>query len=206
MKKTLLLFLFAAMILSAPAKADTVYTYTGNPYTFCAGTYSCNGTTPALSVTFDTTLTGSALDNLTLDSTGNITADITSFTITDGSGVTITLADAPATYLFDIGTDGNGAIQSWAMDVFLSNSIPFTDAFTSYDPFAGDDGNDQSGYGRTAPTGTIQAGGGDGDSYRAPGIWSSSVDPVATPEPSNLLLLSSGLIGLGFMKRKVFQN
>ena len=27
-----------------------------------------------------------------------------------------------------------------------------------------------------------------------------------TPEPSSLLLLSSGLIGLGFMKRKVFQS
>ena len=206
MKKTLLLFLFAAMILSASAKADTVYTYTGNPYTSCAGTYSCNGTTPALSVTFDTTLTGSTLDNLTLGSTGNITADITSFTITDGSGVTISLADAPAYYLFNIGTDGNGAIQSWNIDAILINAPPFTDAFTSYEAFFGDDGNDQSGYGRTAPTGTIQPGGGDGDINGAPGLWSSSVDPVTTPEPSSLFLLSSGLIGLGFMKRKVFHS
>lgn len=29
---------------------------------------------------------------------------------------------------------------------------------------------------------------------------------VATPEPSSLLLLSSGLVGLGFLKRKVLQN
>jgi PEP-CTERM motif len=99
-------------------------------------------------------------------------------------------------------------VASWAScskctSRFTHSRYFIVQAFT---PFAGDAGEDQSGYGRTAPTGTIQVGGEDGGSYRAPGIWSSSVDPVATPEPSNLLLLSSGLIGLGFMKRKVFQN
>jgi hypothetical protein len=31
-------------------------------------------------------------------------------------------------------------------------------------------------------------------------------EPINSPEPSSLLLLSSGLVGLGFMKRKVFQS
>ena len=44
--------------------AGTVYTYTGNPYTDCTGTYVCTGTSPALSLTFDTPLTGTQLDNL----------------------------------------------------------------------------------------------------------------------------------------------
>jgi hypothetical protein len=36
--------------------------------------------------------------------------------------------------------------------------------------------------------------------------FSTDADVTATPEPSSLLLISSGLIGLGFMKRKVFQS
>jgi hypothetical protein len=48
----------------------------------------------ALSLTLYTSLTGSALDNLTLG-TGNITADVTSFSFGDGSGFSLNQVDAP---------------------------------------------------------------------------------------------------------------
>lgn len=65
--------LMGVYLFVASARADTVYTYTGNPFTDCLGIYHCNGTTPFLSITFDTTLTGPALDNLNLaDISGTI--------------------------------------------------------------------------------------------------------------------------------------
>jgi hypothetical protein len=57
-----LLALLCLALLQVPTQADSVYSYTGNAYTTCEGSYSCTGTTPAMTITFDMTLTGSALD------------------------------------------------------------------------------------------------------------------------------------------------
>ena len=65
----------------------------------CLGTY-CTGGPFALSVTFDV-MAGTPLDSLTLGGTGsNITADISMFSFTDGSGLNINQsnADLPVTF------------------------------------------------------------------------------------------------------------
>jgi hypothetical protein len=54
------------LLLPGSLRADTIFTYTGNAYTDCSGVYTCTPTPPALSITFETTLTGTQLDNLTL--------------------------------------------------------------------------------------------------------------------------------------------
>ncbi len=90
--KVYLLFVIMVVLIvgsKAPVEAGEIYTYTGNNYgqtdgTTCHGTY-CTGGPYSLSVRFETTLTGSALANLSMSPigdippTGNITPTITSF-------------------------------------------------------------------------------------------------------------------------------
>ena len=101
--------------LAVPA-ATTAYTYKGNDYgtvsgVSCGGTY-CTGGPYALVVTFDTTLTGSALDNLPLT---DITSTVTSFKLTDGSGL-IDDNGTSSYSSFQIATDASGNIVSWLIE------------------------------------------------------------------------------------------
>src|SRR5208283_2606312 len=90
-------FVFSVGLLSllclmapGPLRANTTYTYTGNPYYACNGAYTCNGTTPYLTVSFTTTLSRSQMTNLVQGGTGLISATVTSYTVTDNSMVNIT--------------------------------------------------------------------------------------------------------------------
>jgi hypothetical protein len=93
--------------LSIVVVPTTIFTYTGNGYTICSGTY-CTGGPYALSVSFTTTLTGSSLANLPFT---DISATITSFTFTDGSGLTL----VSNLGFLDISTDASGNISTWVV-------------------------------------------------------------------------------------------
>ena len=97
------------MGLAPSAKASTIYTYTGNAYTACGGTY-CSGGPYALSVTFTTTLTGSSLANLPYT---DISATITSFSFTDGSGLSV----HSNLQSLAISTNAAGNISTWLIGV-----------------------------------------------------------------------------------------
>jgi len=168
------------MGLAPSAKADTVYTYTGNPFTSCVGTYTC-GTTPFLSVTFDVT-PGTPLDNLTLFSPGSdLTPDIMTFSFSDGSGLDITQANA-SDFGFEVSTNGSGAIVNWAILAEIPSPLDQYQ-FANTDNWAGEiaDGSESTPYG-------VGTNGG------IPGTWTSVV--TSTPEPSSSLLLGTGLLGL----------
>jgi len=113
-----------SLILPGSLQADTLLTYTGNPYTFCEWDYSCTGTSPALSITLDTTLTGAQFDNLTLGTVpgGNLTGFLSSFTITDGAEVTVTESTA-AYQFFDLTTGATGAITSWDILAYTNAAV-----------------------------------------------------------------------------------
>lgn len=187
----LLLLSFLCLMLPAPLRADTVYTYTGNDYTSCSGTYASSGTTCAgpfaLSITFATSLAGSQLDNLVFGSTGDITPDITSFSVSDGAGLSITNADADAFFDFDIGTAADGSILKWGI-VITSQSAPPYEIVQTISDFP--DVMDSSG--NTGTEGQFLGRGLNSDDS---GKWVTS-SVVTTPEPSTGLLLALGLLGL----------
>ena len=47
--------LLLAFLVTSPVHADTVYTYTGTPFTSCFGVYTCTSTGPEITIRFDTT-------------------------------------------------------------------------------------------------------------------------------------------------------
>jgi hypothetical protein len=107
--------LIAMLGAAASARGQTTYTYTGNPYFACNGAYTCNGTSPYLTVSFTTTLSRSQLANLTQGGTGLISATVTSYTVTDNSMVNITPSSNSANFFVDLSTDANGNPTNWTV-------------------------------------------------------------------------------------------
>jgi hypothetical protein len=188
------------LMMPGSLRAGSILKYTGKPYTFCEYAYTCNGTTPSLSFTLDTTLTGAQLDNLTMGTVagGNLSAFVTSFTLTDGFQVNITKANA-AFWDFDLTTGPSGAIKSWYIIAYTNGAPGATDYLggTCSEYVSGPvpcdyvdstdvqiNGISYSAYGRNSAD---------------PGTWAAT-----TPEPSSILLFATGLLGLAPFRRKLF--
>jgi hypothetical protein len=167
-----------AMGCASSAPAGTIYTYIGHNYTLCAGTY-CTGGPYALSATFATTLSGSALDNLPFTA---ITPTVISFVFTDGSGLSIDQNTGGARTSISISTDGSGNIVSWLAGAY-ANSAEVQMQTNWHSPFGFIPGADFS-------ETTAFFAGSYGFVGNNPGTW------TITPDPASGTLLGSGLLGL----------
>ena len=176
--------IFAALIamhLAPSAMADTIFTYTGNNYASCGGTY-CSGGPYALSVTFDTTMMGSALDNLPLT---NIAATITSFKFSDGSGLTLNKSSAASSNI-EIATNASGNVTAWFVGAYANsaNTQMQTNLNSPFGPISGADFSETTAFfaGNYGIVGT-------------PGTWTVS----GVPEPETYAMMLAGLGLLGFI-------
>jgi len=191
MSRTFGLLCVAALLIfgAAPAgRADTLYTYTGTDFT--------NFDNPSLLPTGVTGVSGSVTLATSLGDNFSGFVTPTAFSFSDGA-TTITQLNESLPYdSFYFVTDSSGAIIDWAVDLCAvgpSCSIPVDYLETVLSPGWSDD---YSLY--------IDSGGTYGLAWNSssPGAWVEQ--PISTPEPSALLLLGSGLIGLIGAKRRKF--
>lgn len=177
--------LAAAIVLTVPLAADTVYMYTGQDFTALTdppGSYTLDDF-----VSGEITLASPLGDNLSFSSSADGNVIPVSFSFSDGVQ-TFTNSSGLTSVDFNIETNASGQITEW----FISLSDgPGTSTITTSDSGAGvfdsgDQGDDSTG----------------GDNLNKAGTWTSS-SPSTVPEPENLALLGVAMVAIAVFHRKL---
>jgi len=189
-------FLSAALFMTltlgvAPAFGDTMYSYTGNPMVYSAtgNANVCAGSPCILTESFTM---ATPLGNNVPFSYTNISPE--SFSFTDGIQ---TLTNTNASIVaFDFGTDSNGNINNWVIEVMANGYNGWIYSESNYTP----GGVDES-YNGYSIYNVGSSGAWNLETLNPAANGDGEIDPVPTPEPGTWLLLLSGTVGLVFFGR-----
>jgi hypothetical protein len=177
--------------------ADTIYTYTGNPFAgvggFAAAPYV---STDFISITF--TVTNPLAANLLIDNNSK-SSNVTPTSYSSSDGVQTLDNGNSAIGIFNIGTDGSGHIINWHLFLFPFPSPSSQDLIASEDQ---DQPGEMEDFGDFSNIGSAS-----GIIRNNPGTWTSSATSTSpVPEPSTFTLLGTGILGLaGVARRKLFR-
>jgi len=195
--KAVRVLLVGALLSLGPAPSlragpITTYTYTGSAFTVFGGT-DVGACPPECNLSGSFTVSNPLAGGLT-----NAAITPTSFMFTDGSTAVLTNTNTTGTgdeASFQITTNGAGVIIAW--DINLEDvSVALMESYNgncSGTPFDESWNAPLTGFNNFAQwqgTGGCPSG----------GTWVSSNPSTTTPEPTTLMTLSTGLLGLGIMR------
>lgn len=197
------LFGLLCLLLPASLRADTTYTYTGNTFTACTDLFvSGSGCQGSVNIFFETSLTGSALDNLSDD---DITNSLVLATITDGEeAYTGPIGCGPVCnnginfVTVHISTNAVGDITAWSIVGDNTNQGGNVEAHITSTNFEDTGAVTVNTY---ALCGTISCA--STASVRKAGTWSA---PVGTPEPSPATLMLIGVVLAIALRKRIRQT
>lgn len=187
-----------SLMLPGSLRADSyTYTYTGNPFGYNGSAYPLTGVSG--SFTLASPLAFGATTDLAPDTAGS---PVTSYSFTDGKS-SWTLGNfvlAPPAYpdgpqnAFSVTTDASGQIVAWDITIYSGLYPSGGWIFTCNEGAACTTGVSQDGVNDWDLDYNADLGGGGVYGAYSQGSWVYS--SVSTPEPSSLLLIAIGLLGL----------